>query len=384
MNPCRTAALVVPLLGLAAGCGRPAPAPKGAGAAAADGPALFTVASRQLSQLRIVRVSTTAWTAEVRTTGTVDWDGDHTTQVITQVSGPISRIVVDLGHRVKAGDPLLYVSSPDLATAVSAYRKAANRLDLARRTLERNRDLLDHKVIAQKDFEASQADYNDAFTEVQNDLDALRILGVTKAEIEQAERQNADIRPELAVRSPLAGVVVQKLVLPGQVIQAGATTCFVISDTSTMWVQGHLHDSELSVVHVGDQVEVRSAATPAVFRGRVGYISALLDPATRTTPVRVVTVNQNGWLKKDQFVDLLIRGSVRRQVLTVPVSAVLYTSENLPFVYLQVQPGRFARTVVRLSAQRDDQFEVLSGLKEGDPIVAEGAVFLQFAETYER
>jgi cobalt-zinc-cadmium efflux system membrane fusion protein len=384
MNRPRGTILAIFLLALVAGCGRGTAGREPVQPATGADPALFTVASQQLSQLRIARVRAVSWTAEVATTGTVDWDADHTTQVITQVSGPIARIAVDLGYRVKAGDPLLYVSSPDLATAVSTYRKAANRLDLARRSLERNRDLLEHKVIAQKDFEASQADYNDAFTEVQNDLDALRILGVTAAEIEEAERQGVAVRPELAVRSPLAGVVVRKLVMPGQLIQAGATTCFVVSDTSTMWVQGHIHDNELTAVHLGDQVDVRSAATSAVLRGRVSYLGAMLDPATRTTPVRVVTVNQNGWLKKDQFVDLVIHGSTRRDVLTVPASAVLYTTENFPFVYLQVQPGRFARTVIRVGAQRGEEFEVLSGLHDGDAIVAEGAVFLQFAESYER
>ncbi len=383
MKRYRAAVLAIPLLGLAAGC-TSGPGQKKADPEGGDRPALFKVASRQLSQLRIDRVHRSAWAAEVQTTGTVDWDGDHTTQVITQVGGPITRIVADLGRHVKVGDALLYVSSPDLAAAVSAYRKAANRLDLARRALDRNRDLLDHHVIAQKDLEASQADYHDAFTDVQTSLDALRIFGVSKADLEEARTQDVAIRPELAVRSPLAGVVVQRLVLPGQVVQAGSTACFVISDTATLWVQGHLHENELTSVHAGDRVDVRSAASAETFDGRVAYVGAMLDPATRTTPVRVVTANRGGLLKKDQFVDLVIHASARRDVLVVPTSAVLYTSENFPFVYREVQPGRFARAIVRLGAQRGEEFEVLSGLNDGDAIVAEGAVFLQFAESTER
>jgi membrane fusion protein, heavy metal efflux system len=380
----KRAALVLPVVLLAAGCSRApdsgtTPAPNGG-----DRPALFTVARAQLPQLRLARVESAVWTAEVQTTGTVDWDQDHTTQAIAQVSGPISRIVADLGRRVAAGDPLLYVTSPDLAGAVASYRKAANRLDLARRTLERNTDLLAHHVIAPKDLEASQADYNDAFTEVQNDLQALRIFGVTAREIDEAERQNVPISSEMAVRSPIAGVVVQKLVLPGQLVQAGATTCFFISDTTTVWVQGHLHDEDLGSVRVGDPVDVRGQTVPASLGGRVSYIGAMLDPATRTTPVRVVTGNRDGLLKKDQFVDLVIHTSARRSVLTVPTSAVLYTGEKFPIVYRQVEPGRFARAPIRVGAQHDGRFEVLSGLREGDTIVAEGGVFLQFAETYER
>ncbi len=377
-------ALVVPALLFAASCRGGGADPQKAQARTGERPAYFTVAERQLKQIGLTPVRSTSWTAEIPTTGTVDWDADRTTQVITEVGGPISRIVVDLGRRVKAGDPLLYVSSPDLASAISAYRKAQNRLDLAKRTLDRNRDLLEHRVIAQKDFESSQADYNDAFTDVQNDLQALRIFGVTAAEIEQAQRQNVEIRPELAVRSPIDGVVVQKLVLPGQLIQAGTTLCFVISDTGTMWVQGHLHDNQLAAVRVGDSVEVRSQAAPTPFRGTVACIGAAIDPATRTTPVRVTTPNAGGLLKKDQFVDLVIRTSSRRDVLTVPASAVLYTDENLPFVYRQIGTSRFERAVVQLGSQRGTQFEVLSGLRDGDTIVTEGGVFLQFAESTER
>lgn len=379
----RPAALVVPVLLLAAGCNQ-APRPRDAAPGGGDGPALLTVAPAQLAQLRLLPVGTATWTAEVQTTGTVDWDADHTTQAITQVSGPITRIVADLGRRVAAGDPLLYVSSPDLASAISGYRKAANRLDLARRTLDRDTDLLAHRAVAQKDVEAAQADYNDAFTEVQNDLQALRIFGITGQAIDDARRQNVPVGSEMAVRSPIGGIVVQKLVLPGQLVQAGVTTCFFVSDTSTVWVQGHLNDEDLGSVRVGDRVDVRAHGAPAPLGGTVSYIGAMLDPATRTTPVRVVTRNPGGVLKKDQFVDLVVHTSARRDVLTVPTSAVLYTGENLPVVYRQVQPGRFARTPVQVGAQRGGWFEVVKGLRAGDTIVAEGGVFLQLAETDER
>jgi cobalt-zinc-cadmium efflux system membrane fusion protein len=342
------------------------------------------VPASQLSHLKISPIEDSSWPVVLQTTGTVDFDADHTTPVITQVGGPIARIVADLGTRVRRGDPLLYVSSPDLSGAVSAYRKAQNRLDLARRTLDRNRDLLSHKVIAQKDLEVSQADYNDAFTEAQNDLQALKIFGVTEKDLQTLERQDVPIRPELAVRSPIGGVVVQKLVAAGQLVQAGATTCFLVSDPATMWVQGHLHDTELSSVRVGDRVDVHAGSAPDLFAGRVSYIGAMLDPATRTTPVRIVTENRQGLLKKDQFVDVTIHSGLRRTILTVPTSAVLHNTENLPFVYVEVGTGRFAERLIRTGVQLDDSFEVLSGLKAGEAIVTEGSVFLQFAETYQK
>ena len=165
-------------------------------------PGLFTVSQEQLPHLRIVPVRTTTWAIAVQTTGTVDWDADHTTQAITQVNGPISRILVDTGARVKTGDPLLYVSSPDVANAISTYKKARNREDLAQRVVKRQQELLAVGAVAQKDLESAEADVNDAATDVQNSLQALKIFGVTQQEIDQAQRQNVAITPELAVYAP--------------------------------------------------------------------------------------------------------------------------------------------------------------------------------------
>ncbi len=367
-------------LSLSACSGAPAEKPAAAAAAPAD-PGYMTVPAAQLAHLQIVPASTGTWTTTLRTTGTVDWDNDHTTQAITQVSGPITRIVVDTGTRVKAGDPLLYVSSSDVTNAISAYRKAKNRLELAKKTLARTRDLFDHKALAARDVEAVEADYNDAATDVESALEPLTVFGLTKADLDDAERQNVPIHAELPMRAPISGMVVQKLVLPGQLIQAGATLAFVITDVSTVWVQGHVYEKDLASVHLGDEVEVRHASLPGAYRGTVGYIDHLVDPATRTTLVRIVTKNPDGGLRKDLFVDITLSDKTRRDVLAVPVAAVLYDDQNLPFVYVQVEPGKFAQRLVTLGAHQGDQVEVVSGIKAGDQIVSEGSVFLQFANS---
>src|SRR5471030_2153485 len=322
------------------------------------------------------------WSTEIRTTGTVDWDNDHTTQAITQVSGPIARIVADTGTRVQAGDPLLYVASGDMTVAVSTYRKAKNRFDLAKHQLDRNKDLFDHKALSARDYEAAQADYNDASTDLQASLQTLKVFGVIQADISDAEQQNVPIKPEMVMRAPLTGVVVQKMVLPGQFIQAGTTAAFVISNTSTVWVQGHVYDKDLASVHVGDKVDERNSSFPDAFHGVVSYIGDMLDPATRTTSVRIVTQNANALLKKDLFVDVVIHDKTTREVLTVPTTAVLYDEQNFPFVYVQAEPGKFAQRLVKLGGQQGDDTQVTEGLKTGEPVVSQGSVFLQFANTY--
>ncbi len=267
---CRGTAPPVPP-GASSAAGAPATTPSansaqrdGGGAASAT---YFTVPADQLPHIQIAPVQKATWNAEIRTTGTVDWDNDHTTQAITQVSGPIVRIVADTGTKVKAGDPLLYVASGDMTAAVSTYRKAKNRFDLAKHSLDRSKDLLDHKALSERDYESAQADFNDAGTDLQAALQTLKVFGVVQADITEAEQQNVPIKPEMVMRAPLSGTVVQKLVLPGQFIQAGTTVAFVISNTSTVWVQGHVHDKDLEAIHVGDKVDERHSSIPNVFHG---------------------------------------------------------------------------------------------------------------------
>ncbi|HEY3937314.1 MAG TPA: efflux RND transporter periplasmic adaptor subunit [Bryobacteraceae bacterium] len=344
--------------------------------------ALFTVSDNQLQRLKIVPARTATFPISVHTTGTVDWDADHTAPAIAQVGGPVSRIVVDTGSRVKAGDPLLYVSSTDASNAIVVYRKAKNDEDLARRNMERSKDLLDHGAIARQDFEAAQSAFNDAAADVQNSLQSLRIYGLSEKDINEAQQQGVPVRPEIALRSPISGVVVQKTVSPGQLVQAAATTCFLLSDTSTVWILGHVFDHDLPAVHIGDPVQASNPSFAQPFGGRVSYIDALVDPDTRTTLVRVVARNTGLLLKKDMYVNAIIHTRTQRNILTVPVSAVLRDSQNQPIVYVESGSGRFGQRIVEIGAQHEDRVEILGGLKEGENVVSEGTVFLQFASMY--
>jgi membrane fusion protein, heavy metal efflux system len=345
--------------------------------------ALFTVADNQLPRLRIVPAGVASFPISVHTTGTVDWDANHTTPAIAQVSGPVSRILVDTGSKVKTGDPLLYVSSSDASNAIATYRKANNDENLARRTMERSKELLDHGAIAIKDYEAAQSGFNDAASDVQNSLQALRIFGLSQSDIDEAQSQGVPIRPEIALHSPIAGDVVQKTVAQGQLVQAGTSTCFLISDTSTVWILAHVFDRDLPSVRIGDPVEASNPSFAQTFHGTISYIDALVDPDTRTTLVRVVAKNAGQILKKDMYVGAVIHTRTQRNILTIPVSAILRDSQNEPIVYVEAAPGRFGQRIVSIGVQLGDRVEILSGLKEGEKVVSEGSIFLQFASTYQ-
>jgi len=146
-----------------------------------------------------------------------------------------------------------------------------------------------------------------------------------------------------------------------------------------VWVQGHIYERDLAAVHVGDLVDITNSALPTTFHGVVRYVDRLVDPASRTILVRIVTPNTAGQLKKDLFMDITVHDGTTRDVLAVPVGAVLYDEQNMPFVYVEVETGKFAQRQVKTGGQQGNQIEILEGLTTADRVVAQGSLFLQFA-----
>jgi multidrug efflux pump subunit AcrA (membrane-fusion protein) len=144
-------------------------------------------------------------------------------------------------------------------------------------------------------------------------------------------------------------------------------------------VQGHIFDRDLPSIRIGDRVEETNPSFNRNFSGTIAYIGSFVDPNTRTTPVRIVTANPGGLLKKDMFVDAVVRTSTQNNILVVPVAAVLRDDKNEPIVYVQAEPGKFAQRSVATGPQQNGLVAVTSGLQEGETIVSDGSLFLQFA-----
>jgi len=140
-------------------------------------------------------------------------------------------------------------------------------------------------------------------------------------------------------------------------------------------------DRDLPAVKLGDRVEETNPSLGKDFRGAISYIGSFVDPNTRTTPVRIVTSNPGGLLKKDMFVDAVIYTSRQSNLLVVPVAAVLRDDKNEPLVYIQTEPGKFAQRSVTIGPQQNGLVAISSGLREGENVVADGSVFLQFSTT---
>jgi len=384
-TPCAALALLVAVVLAPTGCGRRAAdaqassASHGTAVGSEDRAQLFTVPQEQMEHVQVVAVEKTRLPRILRLTGSVAYNNFETTPVITQVSGPVSRILVSPGQVVAKGQPMLYVASPDYAQARTNYLKARDASSLAEKNYARSEDLYAHHAIAEAELLQAESARNQAQADLQAAEQELKVLGV-----EPDGLLKAPVSPEIPVLAPIAGEVVERLVGPGQVVQAGATQVFTISNMSTVWVLANVYEHDVAYVRGGEPVAIQTDAYPTTFHGRISYVAAALDATTRTLQVRVVTDNPERKLKKDMYVTATVRAGVIENALTVPDAAVLRTGENQPFVYVSAGPNQFAQRLVTVGESQDGKTEIASGLEAGERVVADGSLFLQFANSLQR
>jgi cobalt-zinc-cadmium efflux system membrane fusion protein len=343
-------------------------------------PSNVTLTPAQKGNIHLYTVAASHFRKTVEATGVVDFDNDQATSVLAPFSGPVSRLIVSLGEHVKQGQPLAVVDSPDFATAISAYRKAISSAQTARRLADLDKDLVEHNGVAKREGDQAETDAANAEADREAARQSLVSLQVPAQAIKDIQEGRPIARLDGIIRAPIAGTVVEKLITPGQLLQAGTTACFTVADLSRVWVMAQIFGSDLESVRVGDQADVVTGIGTAKFTGIVDNISALVDPGTRSVVARVVVKNPGDSLKKQMYVHVLIKAQQENSGLLVPVSAILRDDENLPFVYLSQSDGSFTRQHVTLGNRTGDQYDIVEGLKADDQIVVEGGLFVQFMQ----
>jgi len=348
-----------------------APAPQGQN---------VTLTQAQLQKITVFTVAEGDYRRMVDTTGVVDFDNDQASPVLAPFSGPVSRLLVQPGDKVAKGQALAAVVSPDFATAVSTYRKSLVTAQNARRLADLDKDLLAHQGVSAREEEQAQTDAASAEADRDAALQSLQSLNVAPDVISDTQQGKPTARVEGLIRSPIAGTVVERLINPGQLLQTGSTDCFTIADLSRVWVMAHIFDSDLASVHLGDTAQVGTGLSSQMLSGTVENIAAEVDPNTRSVAVRVVVRNPGEFLKRQMYVQVRILDNRANRGLLVPVPAILRDEENLPFVYVRQADGSFARRRVTLGYRSNDRYDITSGLRAGERIVGDGAIFVQFMQ----
>jgi cobalt-zinc-cadmium efflux system membrane fusion protein len=345
--------------------------------AKADTPGLFTIPQDQMSHVQVVTVEPSKLTRTLRLTGAVAYNAFNTTPVITQVGGPVARILVVPGVRVQRGQPLLEVSSPDYSLLLASYLKAKDSFRVADKNYDRAKDLFEHHAIADRDLLQAESDRIQARADLSAAEQGMKILGIPKPE----DLEKSPISAQIPLLAPISGEIVERLVSPGQVLQAGTTQAFTISDMSTVWVLANIYQGDLAYVKNGDPATITTDSYPDKFSGKISFLSPALDPTTRTLQARIVVDNPGGKLKKDMYCVATITAGTIANAIAVPDSSILRDDENQPFVYLAAGSNQFGRQQVEIGQSENGKTQILKGLSPGEKVVGNGSLFLQFANS---
>jgi membrane fusion protein, heavy metal efflux system len=339
----------------------------------------FRASAMQMKTLTVEPVGLHGFVSEELTEGKIAANADHATPVFSPYSGRITRVIAGLGDTVKAGAPLATLEASEFVQAQNDLATAASQLKLARITETRKHALYDAKGGSLQDWQAAQTDLTAAETALSAVRNRLSILGKSQTEIAALEK-NQTISPVATLSAPIAGVVVDRQVGPGQYVQSGgATPQFTIADISSVWLLANVRETDAALVKLGQSVEVHVPAYPdRVFKARLTYVSAVVDPVTHRLPVRAEIGNRDGALKPEMFANFRILTSEASESPAVPQSAVLYEGAAA-HVWVVAGDGLLSLRSIRTGRSNDGLIEVLEGLKPGENVVTKGGLFIDQA-----
>jgi len=346
--------------------------------AAPSPPGTFRASPQQLKTLTIEAVRTHAFATEERTEGKIGVDADRATPVVSPYSGRVIRVIAGLGDTVKAGAPLATLEASEFVQAQNDLQVAAAQVKLARINESRKHALYDIKGGSLQDWQQAQTDLMAAETALNSVRNRLQIFGKSAADIAGLETSRS-MNPVATLSAPIAGVVVDRQVGPGQFLQAGGTPVFTIADPSRVWLLANVRETDSGLVKVGQSVEVRVLAYPTrVFKARVTHVAAVVDPVTHRLPVRAEIDNRDGALKPEMFANFRILTSDATESPAVPAAAVILEGD-VAHVWVAAADGLLELRAIHTGRSDDGLVEVLDGLKAGEQVVIKGGLFIDQA-----
>ena len=321
--------------------------------------------SPQLASLKVEPVIEIVAPTTSPLNGKITFDENYTSRISSPILGRALSIKAQIGDKVKAGQVLIIIDSPELGSALADSRKANSDLQLKRKTFERNNLLLEGGVIARKDQESSQADLSQAEAEAQRANARLKNLG--------AQRNGNE---NYVLRAPIAGVVVDRQVNPSAEVRPDSTTpLFVITNPEHLWASIDLPERDLAKVTEGQSLSIQVDAYPdEVFSGRIESIGVMVDPTTRRITVHC-SLQSKGKLKPEMYARITPLSTKAFKVIRLPNTALI-TEGLYNYVFVEVSPGHFKKRRLSLNSQERDFATVKNGLLNGERVITSGAILL--------
>lgn len=332
----------------------------------------FPPGAPQLSYLKIEAVEALPEPVLDPLNGRIAYDENVTARVASSIAGRVVRMGADPGDTVTAGQPLLWLSSPEFSAALADVKKAQADLKQKQLAYNRAKTLFEGEVLAKKDLETSENDLNQS-----------------EAELQRAESRFANLNPtgepddKYILRAPLGGVIADRQVNPGTEVRPDApNSLFVITDPHHLWVILDLPERDIGKVKPGQPLIVEVDAFPGKrFPGKVVKIGTVLDPGTRRIQVRCAIANPDLRLRPEMFARVTPLADSKNRLVRI-LNASLLTQGLYSYVFVEQSPGVIEKRRISLSMQGHDDSYVKSGLKEGERVVTHGVLLLnsEFSE----
>jgi membrane fusion protein, heavy metal efflux system len=353
---------------------RPKPTGEPGSAVTAD---TIELTEKQVASVKVEPVGEHFFRLEKTAVGSIDYNEDMAVQVFTNYQGRITGLFAKVGDDVKKGQTLFTIESPDLMQAGSTLLAAQGVLELTTRVLDRQKKLLEAKAAAVKDVELAVSDQQTALGAYQAAYNAVLVFGKTRAEVDRmvAERK---VDTTLIVESPINGRVTGRNAQPGLFVQPGvAPAPFTVADLSTKWMNAFVIESDIPAFRIGQEVKAKVTAYPErVFEGKVSTIGTAVDPNTHRTFVRDEIKDPDNLLLSGMYGSFVIETGPPLRATAVPAAAVVREGDGTMTVFVTDNGLTFVKRIVEIGLRQDGYVQILKGLKSGEQIASQGAVFL--------
>ncbi|MCA9500884.1 MAG: efflux RND transporter periplasmic adaptor subunit [Nitrospira sp.] len=309
--------------------------------------------------------------------GKVSYGEDRYSKISSALVGRVQKIHGQLGEFVKAGDLLVTIESPEIASAYSEFIKEHSDLSYAQRSYGLAKDLYEIKALPQKDLKQAENDFVKAKAEFRRAREKLLALQVSKEELDKPIAAQT-ITSTYQIRSPLSGTIVDRAVTPGQSVSGDPNqVLFTVADLNTVQVIADVYERDLGLVKIKQQATVSVEAFPEEgFPATISAIGDVVDQTTRTIKLRAVVDNSDRKLKPGMFARLNVKLSESLPYPLIPQEAVLEMDGNM-YVYVVDGENHYIKRPIKTGLPSSGHISVLSGLEAGETIVVKGAVLLK-------
>jgi len=297
----------------------------------------------------------------------VEADPTRTVKVLPPVAGRLIDLKVQLGERVERGQELALIDSSDLAQAYADEDKARSVVKMTKQALDRALAMEKYAAGSVKDRQQAENDHAQAQAELERAQSRLRAIGVPADPKEEGRK--------LSLKAPVSGSVIDLQVARGAHLNDPTAAIMTIANLDEVWVTANVPEKDTTLVTQGQAVDVVFSAYPGeVFKGRVLFVSDILDPDTRRTKVRIAFSNPGIRLKPNMFASATFM-TPKQTVMTVPTTAMVLRNEA-DQVFVEIAPWTFEARPVEIDFQQGDQAVIARGLEAGQHVVVKGTVLL--------